>query len=840
MNTIDRLITLFTPEHYELSLTLNRIERRFHGMVTINGSLASGAAAIKLHAKDLDITSAVIDGKHASWSIQDDELYLTLDTLIEGEHTVTITFEGIITDPMHGLYPCYYSHDGVNKELLATQFESHHAREVFPCIDEPEAKATFDVTLTTEEGVTALSNMPIKQQDHHEGRLVTSFDRTPRMSTYLLAWVVGELHKKTAHTTSGTEVSVWATPAQPAESLDFALDIACRTIDFFNDYFDTPYPLPKSDHVALPDFSSGAMENWGLITYREIALLADPTTTSISSKQYVATVVAHELAHQWFGNLVTMRWWNNLWLNESFANMMEYVAINALHPEWNVWLEQASNENVIALRRDAIDGVQSVQTDVSHPDEISTLFDGAIVYAKGGRLLRMLQQYVGEDAFRKGLSHYFKQFAYDNTEGDDLWRAIADASGKDIVRLMNTWISQPGYPVVHIEQHDQTVTLQQNQFFVGAHEPSEKTWPIPLFSTCSEMPELLDEKKVLVERHHDSLLLFNNEALAHYLPHYDEVLRGNILRSITEGTLSEINRLSFLNDAILLARGGILESVDLLPILDAYKNETSEPVWGLMAMTLSEMRKFVENDADAELALKKLSYNLAKKQYERLGWEHSDGESDEDSKLRALVISLVLYSDNDEAIKKAKHLYDTHTIENLDPELRSVILSSVIRHDQSGGETDVLYEQYVKTTHADISQDLCAALTSSRSLDKIKEMLEKTKDSRLVRPQDVGYWFVYFIRSRHARDETWLWLQRNWDWVEETFAGDKSYDTFPRYAASGLVTPQQRDEYKTFFMPKRSITALTRVIDLGVSEIDARVTLIAKDGPAVANYLKHQ
>ena len=313
---------------------------------------------------------------------------------------------------MHGLYPCYFTHDGVKKQLFATQFESHHAREVFPCVDEPAAKAEYDLTLVTQTGITVLGNMPVKSEEENGDSRTTTFEKTPRMSSYLLAFVIGELHKKTARTKSGVEVNVWATPAQNENTLDFALDIATRSIDFYDEYFGVKYPLPKSDHVALPDFSSGAMENWGLITYRESCLLADPELTPESSRRFIATVIAHELSHQWFGNLVTMNWWNDLWLNESFANMMEYVAIDALHPEWRMWEDFATNEVTAALRRDSLDGVQSVQADVNHPDEISTLFDPAIVYAKGGRLLVMVRKLIGEEAFRAGLKSYFEKFAY--------------------------------------------------------------------------------------------------------------------------------------------------------------------------------------------------------------------------------------------------------------------------------------------------------------------------------------------------------------------------------------------------------------------------------------------
>lgn len=841
MTTVSRLISTFIPEHYDLSLALEREARTFNGTVSIKG-VSTQIGSLSLHTKDLRITQVTIDGKVAKFVHgEHDELHITQDNLQPGKHVVVIGFSGTITDAMHGLYPCYYEHDGTKKELLATQFESHHAREVFPCVDEPEAKATFDVTLTTEQGVTVLGNQPIDWQREEDGKLVTAFQTTPRMSTYLLAWVTGELHKKSATTKDGVEVNIWATPAQRPESLDFPLDIAVRSIEFYNEYFDTPYPLPKSDHVALPDFSSGAMENWGLITYREIALLADPKTTSISSKQYIATVIAHELAHQWFGNLVTMKWWNNLWLNESFATLMEYIAVDALHPEWNIWLDFASNESVMAMRRDAIDGVQSVQVEVNHPDEISTLFDGAIVYAKGARLLYMLRSYIGDEAFQTGLKAYFTAHAYSNTEGDDLWSALTTSSGKDVADLMNTWISQSGYPVVHISRsEDNIITLRQEQFFIGSHESSDKLWPIPLGSSCGEMPELLTEREMRISRTHTSRLQFNVGGAAHFIPHYDPGLLADLLAAIGRGELSEVDRLTLLNDATLLARAGVMSSAELLPLLNAYRNESSEPVWNLIAATLAELRKFVEDNEAAERALRNLSGRVAKEQYDRLGWEVQNGESEEDSKLRAGIISLMLYSEDEEALRMAQQLYDKTTLEQLNPELRSLIIGSVVRHDMTGETVDKLLEQYQKTQNAELSQDICAGITSTRLPEKIDMLLDAIKDPAVVRPQDAARWFVYLIRGRYSRDKAWQWVRTNWQWIEDTFSGDKSYDDYPRYAASGLTTRTQLDEYKAFFEPKQSITALARVIRLGITEIEARVELIERDKTAVVKSLTNR
>ena len=834
MQSVPRLITNFKPSRYILSIDLSGgRERTFQGVVDISGELQPGHSDISLHAKDLTIDSVLIDGKTAVATPGEyDELRISQEGLTPGEHLVTIAFHATITDAMHGLYPCYFEHDGQKKELFATQFESHHAREAFPCVDEPEAKATFEVTLTTTPAITVLSNQPVKWQREENDLLVTNFQTTPRMSTYLLAWVVGELHKKSTTTTNGIEVNVWATPAQKPESLDFALDIAARTIDFYEAYFATPYPLAKSDHVALPDFSSGAMENWGLITYREIALLADPKTTSISTKQYIATVVAHELAHMWFGNLVTMKWWNNLWLNESFATMIEYLAVDHLHPEWNLWLDFSSNESIMALRRDAIDGVQSVQVDVHHPDEISSLFDGAIVYAKGARLLRMLQHYVGNEAFQTGLRQYFADFAYQNTEGDDLWNAISKASGKDITSMMNTWISQSGYPVVRVTQVGDEVTLEQDQFFIGPHEPSERLWPIPLNASSPDAPELMTTKKLTFTYSDSEPLRLNVGDTAHFITQYDEALFAAHVERIKSGTTEPLDRLQLLHETTLLVRGGKLPSAQLLPLIRAYRDETSEPVWGVISIALAELRKFVDTDSAAEVALRKTSRDIATKQYERLGWIRNDYEPEEDSKLRSTILSLMLYGEHPEALATARMLYENNSLEDLDPELRSLIISSVVRHGD-GSEVEALLATYKTTTNVDLAQDIAVGITSTRIPKNIDVLLAAMKNPDIVRPQDVFRWFAYLIGGRDSRTQTWQWLQHNWQWVVETFGGDKSYDDFPRYAANGLVTRAELEEYIAFFQPKASIAALTRTISLGIAEIQGRVELIERDKDAV-------
>lgn len=828
-DNMQRLFDQFHPKHYNVTWDLTNIksERKVSGTVTITGEALD--AGIKLHAAHLDIGEVSVNRAQVTeFSYQHGILEIPLDE--SGAVTVDIKFSLTVTDAMHGIYPCYYKLDGKTYELYATQFESHHAREAFPCIDEPEAKATFDIGIISSEPIL-LSNMPIKAKDGN----LTTFDTTPRMSTYLVAFVAGDLQRKTAKTVNDVEVNVYATKAQPADSLDWALDHAVKTIEFFDDYFDIPYPLPKSDHVALPDFSSGAMENWGLITYRETALLAHPKTTGIDAKQYVATVIAHELSHQWFGNLVTMKWWNNLWLNESFATLMETVAVDNLHPDWRVWAEFASSDGVVALRRDSIDGVQPVEVDVDHPDEISSLFDGAIVYAKGGRLLRMMQVWVGDDAFRAGLKQYFSKFAYRNTVGNDLWQAIANASGKDVVGLMNAWITQPGFPLVRATIDGDMLMLSQERCFVGPRQASDQIWPIPLDANVSELPETMINKTIIVPATQDEVILINQHGNGHYVTLYNENLRERIIAAIHDDKLSDTQRAQFLHEQTLLARGGYLSSGELVPLLAAFENETSDKVWDALAMTLGELKKFVETDAAAEKNLRQLAGKLAVKEYKRLGWSAIDGEPESDIRLRSTVIGFMLYSEDAATIAQALELFENTPPEELDAELRPLVLSTAVRHGKNVPDIiDKLLALYRSTSQVDLRTDLASATTATRDEAAIAQLIDLLTDTETVRLQDQLFWYVDLLRNREARVKTWAWLRENWEWIKERFGSDKSYDYYPRYSASLLNLRSQMEEYRTFFAPMRSEPALKRTIDMGLLDLAGRIELIERDAPAVA------
>ena len=523
---VTRLYQQFQPENYQLDLMPDRDSMNFHGRVTVTGKkVGRPSERITFHQKGLKITAAIIT-KHdkkgdqsfpvARINNQDsfDEVRLHAEAqLYPGNYSVTLEFEGKITTPMHGIYPCEFKHDGVKKQLIATQFESHHAREAFPCIDEPEAKATFDLTLTAPAGETVIANTPVRTQQTAGDTQIVSFETTPRMSTYLLAFVYGELGYLEATTKDGVLVRTYATPDN-VKLTQHSLDVAVKSLEFFGDYFKTPYPLPKLDMIALPDFSSGAMENWGLVTYREVAMLLDEASGSIESKQYIATVVAHELSHQWFGNLVTMKWWDDLWLNESFANMMEYRAVDAIYPEWHIWEQFVSSEGASAKRRDSLADVQAIHCKVSHPDQISSLFDPSIVYAKGGTVLYMLMHHIGEAAFRAGLEQYFTKHRYGNTQAADLWAALSVTSQQDVGAFMANWINNPGYPLLTIDWEPGTAqaTLAQQRFY---SDPSvvnsdQEPWQVPLASTSElDVTVLTSSSGSVVRRYSRSLPAFH-------------------------------------------------------------------------------------------------------------------------------------------------------------------------------------------------------------------------------------------------------------------------------------------------------------------------------------------
>lgn len=838
---IKKLHDLFQPSVYTLSLNLNEDSMRFSGTVIITGSLPASAKSIALHAKDLEIVKAAVNSSPVNWSLKkDDTLSLNSPHLINaGTVAIEIEFKGEITDSMHGVYPCYFTQNGVRKKLLATQFESHHAREVFPCIDEPAAKAIFELSLETEKNSTVLSNMPPRSEvAKTDNRKVTAFEPTPIMSPYLLAFVSGDMVSVEAETKRGVVVKSWASAAQKPEFLEFSAREAVAYIDFYEQYFDTPYPLEKCDQVALPDFESGAMENWGLITYRESVMLSDPANPSLSTQQYIALVTAHELAHQWFGNLVTMQWWDDLWLNESFASIMEYIALDAIHPEWQIWEEYVLNDALVATNRDVYKGVQPVRVEVENPEAIHTLFDPAIVYAKGGKLLKSLLDFVGEKAWRSGLKKYFKNHAYGNTTRDDLWQALSESSGKDVSKLMNGWLEQSGLPLITVTQKNGEAEISQQRLLLDG-EDTKTIWRVPLVANQEHL--LLDSKMQKIKLpESEAMLLLNIHGTGHFVTNYTEEPHKRWIESaMTDPRQESTWKIVRLNELIMLARSGHTTLVEALDCIQDTKDESRAAVWSQISAVLGHSKNLTEGDSETRKKIRKFSYRLIESQYKVLGWEYAHGEDSNTTHLRTTAIGLALSSKEPSVVEKALQIYSTTpTIEDLPPEIRTSILGIAVRKHSDETIVTKLIEEYTSSQSADLRSDICAALASSHRKKDYERYLGFMKDSSIVRQQDLIRWFIYLLRNRHAKDATWKWLTENWAWIERTFGGSKSYDDFARYSASLFSTEQWLHNYREFFEPKLSDPSLERAITIGLKEIEARVQWRKRDEKAIAEWFK--
>lgn len=845
METVEQFIEKFIPENYNIFLDINRSEKTFVGNVAISGEALDNH--ISLHQKNLRIDSVKLDNQELSYRLDDANEALHIDLPETGTMTLILEFAGKITDNMTGIYPSYYTVEGRKKEVISTQFESHFAREAFPSIDEPEAKATFDLSIKfdQEENEIVLSNMPEINQDLRKETGVWTFKTTPRMSSYLLAFAIGDLQGKTAKTQNGTEVGIFSTKAHPLSSLDFSLDIAVRIIEFYESYYGVKYPIPLSYHVALPDFSAGAMENWGLVTYREVYLLVDENSTALS-RQQVALVVAHELAHQWFGNLVTMKWWDDLWLNESFANMMEYVSLDAIEPSWNIFEDFQTTGVPLALQRDATDGVQSVHVTVNHPDEINTLFDPAIVYAKGSRLMHMLRRWLGDKDFASGLNRYFETFQYGNTVGRDLWKALSDASGKNVANFMDAWLEQPGYPVVTACVENDTLILTQKQFFIGEHEDKGRIWQIPLNSNWEGIPDLLTTERLEIPNFsqlatvNKSAFRLNTENTAHYITNYEGILLDDVMANLHD--LDKTSKLQLIQDRRLLAESGQISYAELIPLLLKLKDETSHMVVTAMVQVTNGLSKFIDEGTVAEEDFKALIEAIHAYNFERLGFEKISGESDEDEFVRQSVLNAMIYAENTIAVDKAKIIFEEYKedIESIPASIRLYILINQIRQFESEDLVKLYLDTYVKTNNGVFRRQLAQALSYTRDAKNLQYLLDGLKDKDIVKPQDLAMsWYHPLLSRNFTQEVTWTWARENWEWIKATLGGDMSFDKFVIYPANIFKTEKRLEEYKAFFEPQLNDLSISRNIMMGIKEISARINLISREKELVEEKLSN-
>lgn len=830
-----RFYEKFQPVHYDIYLDIDRAAKHFKGITTIKGNAVD--TKIALHQKFLNVISVRADGQAAPFSFSDRQEAINIELPHSGDVELKVVYDAKLTDTMMGIYPSYYTVAGQKKQLVGTQFETTAARQAFPGIDEPEAKATFSLAIKYDEqpGETIIANMP---EDHVENG-VHYFQETVKMSTYLVAFAFGELQSKFAKTKSGVEIGVFSTKAHQPKELDFSLDIAKRAIEFYEDFYQTPYPLPQSYQLALPDFSAGAMENWGLVTYREAYMLLDPDNTTLNQKRLIATVITHELAHQWFGDLVTMKWWDDLWLNESFANMMEYVAVDALEPEWNVWEMFQTSEVPMALQRDATDGVQSVHVAVDDPAEIDTLFDGAIVYAKGARMLVMVRALLGDDAMRRGLKNYFAAHQYGNATGADLWQALGEVSEMNVGQIMESWLEHPGYPVVEVKVEDDKLMLSQQQFFIGDGEEKGRLWQIPLNANYNQAPAIFSEQSLVLgdyaqlRKQNGRPFRVNVGNNSHVIVKYDETLLNDILDHLDE--LGAIDQLQLLQDLRLLAEGRQISYAQIVPLLNRFKDSHSGIVNEMLYHVANSLKNFVQPAAKTERQLQQLFDQLSVKQVQRLGWLSQKDESNDDQLTRPIVLSAALYAQNRDTIKQAQALFDQYQdhLADLPADIRGLVLANEVKNYGSQELFDTLLADYQKTADAGFKQDICAALTKTQDDQLIAQLIDRFEDADTIKPQDLRAWFRGVLTNDHGQQAAWDWIQQEWSWLEKTVGGDMEFPTYITVISRIFKTSQRLAEFKRFFTPKENDPMLKREIQMDEKVIASRVELIESEQAAV-------
>jgi aminopeptidase N len=816
MNSVKRLYSQFRPKNYQIEIKPNIEKKDFTGKVIISGlKVGPTSSRITFHQINLRITKSKVTYKsktgenelkikRINYQQKSDELRLHFDSKIRsGEYFIELEFKGKITDELSGMYISTNKINNKTKKIITTQFESHAAREVFPCIDEPEAKATFDLSIIHDLELTAISNTPIKTETKlSEIDTKTIFKTTPIMSTYLLAFIVGELKFKQAKTKNGTIVRSYAT-ADKVDYLDFSLEVATKCLDFYNHYFDIPYPLDKCDLIALPDFSAGAMENWGCVTFREQAMLIDPKRSTLYNKQYVATVVAHELAHQWFGNLVTMKWWSDLWLNEGFASWMEYFAINSLYPEWNLWTQFLVDEQQVAFSLDSLENTHPIEVKIKHPDEIRTIFDN-ISYSKGASVIHMLHSFVGPDKFRQGLQNYLKKYSYRNTDTKDLWNSITEASGVSVNSFMSAWTTQSGYPILKTEITPKKLTLSQRRFSYLPDKDSEKNiWPIPILASNNNqyLVDILDKPSQSFNGKFDVIKL-NSSQTGFYRTIYDTENLSNLGELIKNGKLEVADRLGLLSDLAESSKANLTDITKVLNFIENYQNETNYAVWDVISLTLGSIKSVICDEPLREL-MKPIVKDLVSTEIKRLGFVAQKDEDHFDRLLRPIILGLAASTDDTQIIEFCKQQFklmtEKSTESSVNPDFKGFILSTIAR---IGGKNE--YQQMLKmhneTNLSEEKTTLIGSLTSFRQPELIEENLKFMK-SKNVRSQDISYWIAYSFGNRFAKDKTWEWLKQNWKWLEQILGNDLSYFRMPIYAARAYSDDKFIKKYKDFFEP---------------------------------------
>ncbi len=846
----ERLPTSVTPSHYDLSFSVDLAHARFDGAETIQVDLADPAKAIVLNAFDVEFHDVTIRAGGATQAAvvtldaQAQTATLTVpQTIAKGPAEIHITYTGHLNDQLRG----FYLSKAKNRNYAVTQFESTDARRAFPCFDEPEYKATFALKVTADRGDTVISNGRMLSDTPGPGAAqhTMTFATSPKMSSYLVAMAVGDFQCLEGGA-DGIPIRICATPDKK-DLGRIALQSAEHVLSFYDRYYAIPYPFGKLDVVAVPDFAAGAMENTAAIFYRESDLLADSEAASIATRKTIASVLAHEMAHMWFGDLVTMRWWDDVWLNEGFATWMASHPLASWKPEWSVAVDEAL-ENQTALGLDSLAATRPIHAAVETPGQIEEAFD-AIAYQKGAAVLRMIEHYVGADTFRAGVNAYLKAHAYGNATSQDFWTAIARASGKPVERIMPTFVNQPGVPLLQValacDGAKTEVTLTQQRFSLDPSHAAEagESWQVPV---CVMPGNGARERVCDVLTGPTMTMTLPTAACAPWVfanagaqGYYRTAYSADTIRAMAphvETALSAPERLSLVEDAWALVRAGRQPAGDYLTLISGFGHETSSGVLGTVAGRLDFVHQYLTDEATRP-RFEAFVRTLLRPSFDALGFAPGNQDSDDRRSLRAVVILALgdLGRDSD-VIAQSRAALERALAGGapLDPTLASAIVHVAAAHGD-----EKLYDQLTaaadKATSPDEHNRYLYALTDFEQPELIDRGLDYALSPKL-RSQDTALFLESFLGHPAARERAWAFTRAHWDALAPKITialGDVNFVA----GLGGFCDAGTRDDITSFFAAHK-LPAAERTLKQTVERINNCIDLRERQRAAVAGWLK--
>ncbi len=797
-----RLPQTVVPEHYSLKLAPDLKAATFTGIETIDVNLAESTDHITLNAIEIEFKTVTVtqDGKELKATISPDNekqqaTFTFPEKLTAGKARLTIDYSGILNNELRG----FYLSKTAKRNYAVTQFESTDARRAYPCFDEPALKATYDITLVVDAGDTVISNSAIEADipGPVAGKHTLKFFTTPKMSTYLVAFMVGDF-QCTAGESDGVAIRVCSTPDKVALT-PYGVDVAERVLHYYNNYFGIPYPLKKLDLIGLPDFEAGAMENFGAITYRETALLLDPKTASVGAKKQVALVIAHEMAHQWFGDLVTMQWWDNLWLNEGFATWMEYKAIAHLQPEWGVDQSAASGLDG-SLNVDAQPTTRSIRAKADTPEEINEMFDG-IAYGKAGAVLGTIENYLGEETFRQGVHNYLAAHRYANATAEDFWNAQTATSHKPVDKIMESLVAQPGVPLLTFSEPVKgKAAVTQKRFFLTPSiepDPAQK-WTLPVcFKTAKGQEcQVLSSTDSSLNVPSDSPLFANAGGKGYYRSAYPASVYSALVAQV-ETALTPSERISLIGDEWAQMRANKASIGDYLDLTAAVKNDSGAEVVSasLSGINTTYIRIAATNEDKA--ALSTWIRSAYAPVYAKLG-PPAETDSANTKELRAQLFGILGYYGKDPDIIAqakdiaAKYLNDSGAV---DATLGQTALSIAARNGDAA-LFDRLQQISETSTNPELQTSALRLLAEFENPELVKRSLDYAVSGK-VRNQDAVIQFAIALGVDENRDQTWKYIQDNWEKVQAQFTTELGAALVG--STGNFCSSDARDSVKNFF-----------------------------------------